>query len=372
VPHRLVLALLILIALAAAPAAAAGATTPLSISISGNSFVNGAGQKVRLLGVDRPGTEYACQQGWGYSSGPIDASNAAAIAAWNANAVRIPINEDCWLGINGQPSGGLSPAVYRSDIAAYVQALARAGIYAILDLHWSAPGTVVADGQRSMPDGHSTALWTSVANRFKTVHSVVFDLFNEPYSPAYDGYSAYPVSWSCWRNGGCNVPDARDGTAPVAGQTYKAVGMQQLVNAIRATSATAPILAGGLAYANDLTGWLANKPTDSAHQLAASVHVYNNNACASASCWNSQLAPVAAKVPLVTGEFDESDCSQNFDKSYMTWADAHGVGYLAWGWFVLTSQPCSALYLVTDYNGTPASPNGVAVQTHLKSLPALH
>jgi endoglucanase len=364
------LALLALAALLGTPGVAAA--KPLSISVNGNSFVNGAGQTVRLLGVDRPGTEYACEQGWGYSSGPIDAADAAAIKAWNVNAVRIPLNEDCWLRLNGQPSGGLSAVTYHQTVQAYVKALAKDGIYSILDLHWSAPGKVVADGQRSMPDPHSTAFWTSVASTFKHSPWVLFDAFNEPYSPAYDGYSAYPVSWSCWRNGGCTVPDARDGTTPVAGQTYAAVGMQQLVNAIRATGATNPILVGGLAYANDLTGWLANEPNDPDHQLAASVHVYNGNDCSSVSCWNSQLAPVAAQVPLVTGEFDESDCSENFDDSYMNWADAHGVSYLAWGWYVLTGQPCSSLYLVTDSSGTPASPNGVAVHSHLESLPALH
>jgi endoglucanase len=366
--------LLALAALAAgltAPAAAWGAT-PFSISISGNAFVNGASQKVRLLGVDRPGTEYACEQGWGYSSGPIGTADAAAIKAWNANAVRIPLNEDCWLGINGQPSGGLSAATYRQTVRAYVMDLAADHIYAILDLHWSAPGMVVSDGQRSMPDAHSTGFWRSVANTFKSLHSVVFDVFNEPYSPAYDGYSAYPVSWGCWRNGGCTVPDARDGTPPVAGQTYTAVGMQSLVNAIRATGATNPIMVGGLAYANNLTGWRSHEPSDPDHQLAASVHVYNFNACSTVSCWNSQLAPVGAKVPLVTGEFDESDCSQTFDNTYMGWADAHGVSYLAWGWFVLSGQPCSSMYLITDSSGTPASPNGTAVRAHLESLPALH
>jgi hypothetical protein len=147
--------------------------------------------------------------------------------------------------------------------------------------------------------------------------------------------------------------------------------MQQLVRAIRATGARTPIIVGGLAYANDLTGWLSHEPADLAHQLAASVHVHNDNACGAAACWNSQLAPVAARVPLVTGEFDESDCSQTFDNAYMKWADGHGVSYLAWGWFVLTAQPCSALYLVTDHTGTPAAPNGVAVRTHLRSLPPL-
>jgi hypothetical protein len=38
---------------------AAVASTPLSISVQGTYFVNGAGHKVRLLGVDHPGTEYA-------------------------------------------------------------------------------------------------------------------------------------------------------------------------------------------------------------------------------------------------------------------------------------------------------------------------
>ena len=75
---------------------------------------------------------------------------------------------------------------------------------------------------------------------------------------------------------------------------------------------------------------------------------------------------------MVTGEFDESDCAQSFDNSYMNWADAHGVSYLAWGWYVLTGQPCSSLCLITDASGTPASPNGVAVRTHLEFLPALH
>ncbi|HYZ80094.1 MAG TPA: hypothetical protein VE571_02435, partial [Solirubrobacteraceae bacterium] len=87
----------------------------LSISVVGNHFVNGAGQTIRLLGVNREGTEYACFQGTGYAVGPEDASDAAAIASWHTNAVRIPINEDCWLGINGLPKYGTA-AGYRQMI----------------------------------------------------------------------------------------------------------------------------------------------------------------------------------------------------------------------------------------------------------------
>ncbi|HTA15915.1 MAG TPA: hypothetical protein VK781_13750, partial [Solirubrobacteraceae bacterium] len=69
------------------------AQTPLSISISGNHFVNGSGQTIRLLGVNHASFEYACVDGFGYNDGHMDDADAAAIASWNANAVRVPLNE---------------------------------------------------------------------------------------------------------------------------------------------------------------------------------------------------------------------------------------------------------------------------------------
>ena len=384
-PAAAVLGAAILGGVGAAPAPATAAPA-LAIAVEGNHFVNGAGQTVRLLGVDVPGTEYACEEGWGYAQEPLTAATAQAIAAWHADAVRVPLNEDCWLGLNGQPSYG-TEAGYRSAIESWVAALNAAGLYAVLDLHWSAPGSVVADGQRPMPDDHSAAFWTSVAGAFAGDPAVVFDAFNEPYSPAADGDSTLAVSWSCWRDGGCAVPVAADGTTPDDADTYQAVGMQTLVDAIRATGADQPILLGGLSYANDLSGWSADEPTDPAGQLAASFHNYYGEACDTASCWNSTVAPVAAVVPVVTGEFDQGyDCADpptgppgltGFDTTYMQWADAAGVSYLAWGWWVLgdTATACSALSdpsdnyaLVSDQAGTPVAPDGLALFQHLRAL----
>ena len=73
----------------------------LALIVSGNHLVNAAGHTVRLLGVDRSGLEYACVQGWGFSDGPVDAASISAMKTWGINAVRVPLNEDCWLGING-------------------------------------------------------------------------------------------------------------------------------------------------------------------------------------------------------------------------------------------------------------------------------
>jgi hypothetical protein len=370
---------LVLALLCGAPGQAVAA--PLSISVQGNHFVNGAGETVRLLGVDHASFEYACEEGYAYDDGNMDAADAAAIAAWHATAVRVPLNEDCWLGINGEPSNSQDPdppltvAGYRQAVEDYVTDLDDAGLYVILDLHWSAPGTLAADGQRPMPDDHSADFWTSVASTFKNDPGVVFDAFNEPFSPDQVNDPNHPVSWDCWENGGCAVPEVNDST-PLDGRTYTAVGMQALVTAIRQTGATQPILLGGLSYANDLSGWLAHEPSDPDHQLAASFHNYPGEACAAQSCWDAQIAPVAAQVPVVTGEFDQDVCqSSSFDADYMNWADQHGISYLAWGWWVLSAQEisddgCSAYYLITDPGGTPAAPNGVNLHDHLTALAA--
>lgn len=323
----------------ASPARAATSTT-VSVRVQGNQLVNPAGAPMRLLGVNRSGTEFACVQGWGLFDGPSDAASIAAIAGWQVNAVRVPLNEDCWLGINGVSStyGG---SAYRSAITGYVSRLHAAGLAAVLDLHWNAPGTQKATGQQLMADAdHAPAFWRSVATTFKSDPGVVFDLYNEPHG----------ISWSCWR----------DGCTTSAG--WKAAGMQSLLTAVRGTGARNVVLAGGLNWAGDLSGWLANKPYDSAGQLAASAHLYNFSQCSTATCWDQTVAPVAARVPVVTGEVGENDCAASFVDSYLPWADAHGVSYLGWTW---NTWDCgSGPALISSYDGTPTT-FGAAVRRHL-------
>ena len=365
--------------------ATALAAAPLSIRIEGNHFVNGDGQAIRLLGVDRTSSEYACVDGFGYDDGHFDDADAAAIASWDANAVRVPLNEDCWLGLNGQPNSNqgaeppLTMAGYRLEIENYVAALNAHGIYAILDLHWTAPGAQIALEQQPMADSHAIPFWESVAATFKSNPAVVFDLFNEPFSPndprsGNDPDPLHAVTWGCWQNGGCTT-DAFNEEGVENGTVYNVVGMQQMINAVRSTGATQPVMLGGLNFANDLGDWLSHVPTDPLHQIAASFHNYQGeDKCDTVSCWNAQIAPVAASVPVVTGEFAEDVCTpSNFDNEYMGWADGHGVGYLGWAWIFLSQsekeeEGCEAFTMIDSYDGTPASPNGVAVHNHLLAL----
>src|SRR5437764_612414 len=76
---------------------------------------------------------------------------------------RVPLNEDCWLGINGvtRASGG---AAYRQAIVRYVKLLHRYGMYVELSLIWAAPGKNKATYQPGSPDeDHAPKMWASLA-----------------------------------------------------------------------------------------------------------------------------------------------------------------------------------------------------------------
>src|SRR5207248_4075629 len=124
----------------------------LVLSVSGNHLVDVNQQPVRFLGVNLSGPEYACVQGWGIFDGPSDAASVQAIASWHVNAVRVPLNEDCWLDVNLAANNPYKGATYRQAIVDYVNLLNSNGLIAILELHVSAPGALVAVYQAPMPD----------------------------------------------------------------------------------------------------------------------------------------------------------------------------------------------------------------------------
>ena len=142
--------------------------------------------------------------------------------------------------------------------------------------------------------------------------------------------------------------------------------MQTLVNAVRSTGAGNVIMLGGLEWSNDLTGWLSHEPADPDHNLAASWHSYNFNACSKQSCWASQIAPVTAKVPLIAGEIGENDCAHTYIDSLMNWLNSKSASYFAWTWntdFNCATGPG----LITSYTGTP-TPYGAGYESMLRML----
>ncbi len=348
---------------ATAPARSAAAGP---VTVRGNHLASPSGHRVVLRGVDRSGTEYACSGGYGFTDSPDythpdSARLIAAIRAWRVNAVRLPLNEACWLRINGvtRQWGGRA---YRRKVATFVRRLKRAGIHPILDLHVADPGHYPAssatNGLRPVPDaGHAPDFWRSVARRFGHDRAVLFDLYNEPND----------VGWKCLRDG-CEIThDGYSSDVP----HYRSAGTQQLVHVIRGAGARNVIMAPGLDFTSNLSKWMRYRPRDPLHRLAASLHTYEAplGGCDPA-CRRQVLAPLARKVPIVTGEFGDTDCNHDYSDAYMSWADRHGVSYLGWTWDAVRpgSWTCDGgPALIENYGGKPTN-YGVGLRDHLRAL----
>jgi hypothetical protein len=269
---------------------------PLSgLHVSGNELLDGSGGVVRLHGVNRSGSEYACVQGWGIFDGPSDAASVAAMAAWHIDVVRVPLNEDCWLGINGVPAA-YAGSNYVNAIVGYVNLLHSYGMYAELSLIWGAPGSAAATSQPAAPDAdHSPAMWQGMAQAFRSDPNVILAPWGET-----------TVDWPCFLNG-------------CSGQAgYPTAGMQQAVNVMRGAGYQGPIAIPCIDYANVCadpanggtgTGngnWLSDHPSDPERQLIAEAHVYGKNTCDTVACFNTTMLPILqAGYPLLWGETGE-------------------------------------------------------------------
>jgi hypothetical protein len=146
-----------------------------SIEIRGNHFVDGR-RVIRLIGVDRSGSEYACSGpatgggfGYGIFAGPVDDRAIRAMLTWKVNAVMVGLNEACWLGGYGRLNAQYTGRRYQAAIADYVRRLNARRLYVVLDLMGAAPGdnafgsSTVSTVEIPMADAdHSLTMWRSV------------------------------------------------------------------------------------------------------------------------------------------------------------------------------------------------------------------
>ena len=344
------------------------ATGAAALHVEGNRLVNAAGATVLLHGVDMSGTESACAQNW--TTDPFggqpedDAATFAAMQSWDINAVRVPLNEDCWLGINGVEIGG---SAYQDAVVKLVNDLQAAGFYVIVDLHWSAPGSQVALSQNPAPDeDHSPAFWSSVATTFGSDGRVLFDLYNEPY---FYWTTSGEDQWQClWQ--GCTLTQYVTGGQPYTVSTnWTTAGFDQLTTDIRGAGAPNVIMAGCVNWADDCSEWASSfsKWGSGDANTVVSWHTYPGEDCDAASCWNSVIAPLANGRPVIVGETGDSSAGpETYLPTFLPWADAHRLSYLAWTW---NSWEDADDVLVTSMTaGTGTAGEGTYYQQHLLSL----
>jgi aryl-phospho-beta-D-glucosidase BglC (GH1 family) len=383
-----------------ASASWAPAAAPLAIKIAGDHFVDAGGGTVQLRGVNVAGLEFVAignwspQNPWGGQTGD-DTPNWKTIKSWGVNAVRLPLNEDSWLGLSCTDVGGYGgkPGTvikadpggnYQATVEKSVEQANAAGLYVILDLHWAAPNDgatpLCANLQNPMADAdHAAAFWSSVANHFKGNPAVIFDLFNEPFLDATSRVGNTP--WPDLLNGGRVTKFVYSGGAGSKDFTWATAGMQQLVDAVRTTGATNVVLVSTLQWSQQMDGWLKYQPKDPAGQLGASWHAYPSSkypaqvACVPdgivsvglPDCSAQELAAVEAILkagyPVVIGEYGDviGKGTPPFVSTLLPYADAHGVSYFGWVWDTFKG---SENLLITDAGGSPTPGFGVYVKQH--------
>jgi len=358
------------------------------VKVSGNHLVDGAGNTLQLRGVNVSGLEFIAVQGWSpanpWGGQTGDATpNWTTISSWKVNTVRIPLNEASWLdypctdstGATRDPDPGHN---YQATVKAAVTQATAAGLFVILDLHWTAPGKFCPLAQNPMADAdNSIAFWTSIANTFKGDANVLFELFNEPF---FFWMASGSDQWTVLRDGGTFTQYVTGSSSQyTANYTWKSAGMQQMVDAVRATGATNVVLVGSPTWSQDLSEWVSFKPNDPLSQLAAVWHAYPDSGTlgdpnasipklgTDAYTWGANV--LAAGIPLVLTETGDHNAPGTvgapFVSQVLPWADQHGASYLGWAWDVWGDADN---VLIKDSAGTPTDGYGTYFHQHVLCL----
>jgi aryl-phospho-beta-D-glucosidase BglC (GH1 family) len=308
------------------------------------------------------------------------------VQAWKANVVRIPLNEASWLDYTCVDTNGktINPDPgnnYKSAVESQVAAANAAGLYVILDLHWTAPGNSCPELQTEMADAdHSLAFWTSIANTFKNNPAVIFELFNEPY---FDPANFSGNEWSYMMNGTGGAfsgfpATSVNGNRKNISMAWKIASFQDMINAVRATGATNVVLVGNQNYSSDLSQWVQYMPNDPLKQMGATWHPYPDSNKGIMYAYPNYYPAVftyaqqilAANVPLVATEFGGQNSAGTPNCPICTtmenFADANGMSLVGWTWDVWGAADFD---LIQDVNGTPTPGYGVTFKSWMVNHP---
>ncbi|PRP98576.1 glycoside hydrolase family 5 protein [Enhygromyxa salina] len=299
---------------------------PEGYYVKGNKIYASDGQVHVFRGIDRPSLEWS-PNGEGISQADID-----LIASWNANVIRVAINQGFWLEGSVVYNSGYRQRI--DDVVAWSKA---AGMDVVLDLHWSDKGDLSqVPAQQRMADENSRAFWQSVAERYKDDGRVIFELYNEPHD----------VAWFVWLNGG----DSGDG--------FEAVGMQALYDTVRDAGADNLVLIGGLNYAYDLSG-VPNHRVEG-YNIVYTSHPYDFGN-KQPGTWDADWGFLAETDPIFVTEFGSFDCNPSYSQQLIDYAEQRGLSWSAWAWF---PGGCGFPALIEDLSGTPSA-TGQIVKTAL-------
>lgn len=331
---------------------------PLPLHVDGPRILNSRNEPVLLRGVNTPSLEWT-NNGEGHILKTVN----VAIRDWHANVIRLPLSQDRWFGKGPEQSD--EGASYRALVRQVVDACATQGCYIVLDLQWGDYGEWGTNiGLHAMPDRNSIPFWKDCASNFKNHPAVLFDLYNEPHD----------ITWNVWLNGG-TITD-RPGRRGGSPKTYEAVGMQKLLETVRATGAQNLVIVGGIDWSYDFSGILGGIQLfdQTGHGVVYANHAYNNKGDTAAE-WIAKMEVAAAKLPIIVSEFGGSGGPhRRASRSGPPPKPGDDDWFLhvlqalqdhRWSWIAWDLHPTAGPTLISDWNYTPTPDFGVYVKQAL-------
>jgi hypothetical protein len=279
-------------------------TVPISnqYTVVGNKIIGPTGKQFIPEGIVVLGLSLPDWQAYVSS----DENDIAAIADfWHANAVRLQI----------APTNLL----FGHNTSSFLAAVKKEVSYALslgLDVWISAQYEHVSS--LGMPNQSTQRFWKDIAPIYRSNTRVWFDLFNEPRLGGRNKSAA--SAWNTWQNG-----------------SGKYVGMQALVDTIRATGAKNIILAEGMMYAHTLD----EVPSHMLHggNIVYEVHAYFiQPGFSTPASWASNWGDLSSKLAVVVGEWSEyqsqkTSCVRDprtLVPEFLDYLSSHDIGLIAW------------------------------------------
>jgi hypothetical protein len=307
------------------------------LGVYGNRLINSDHEQVILQGVNVPSLE------WSAKGEKIHRSIKVALKDWQANTIRLPVSHSFWFGNGKDKQKSNDQEAYRQIVDEVIAMAAGEGAYVILDLH-----------SFGAPQEFARTFWLDAATRYANNPAVLFDLYNEPHG----------ISWDLWRNGG-------EKEVKKAGKmrTVQVVGMQSLVETVRATGAKNIIIAGGISYAYNLSGVLDGYALQDpgGYGLMYATHFYNWH-----GGWEKNFLKVAEKYPVLVGEFGADKKKMSFipankqEDPYTWMPDALGmIQKYNLNWTAFSLHPKATPVLIKDWSYEPTDFFGAFIQQAL-------
>jgi hypothetical protein len=211
---------------------------------------------------------------------------AAAESIWHSNTVSLQLASANLLNTDSD-----EVSAYLSRVDQIVNCATYINMNIILVLQYEATNPTVL-----LPTQDSINFWDVLSARYAYNSRVIFDAFNEPKMP--NGAPDDDAAWTVWRNGGTD-----DGITTV--------GMQALVNTIRANAPNNLILVEGLAAGEGIA--LLPSYTLTGSNIAYAIHPYlSATEHATPGQWDSWFGNAArnGNFPVVADEWGEYQSSK--------------------------------------------------------------